>query len=316
VTIDTFDIDIATADRVVALADSGFRTETITRLAGGANSAVFDVSSNQGQSMVVKVYSDLLHWKMEKEVFVYERMRRHGFDALVPAILAADDSKSLLCQSFLVMTKLPGSTVASLDADFGERELVAINRQIGALLAGLHEISFDEFGYVGTHGVVDGYAANRDYMRAQFDKRLRELDEHGGDPELRGRIEHYVARREELLVTPRAAFCHNDCHYGNVLVVPAGDGWRISGLVDFENVLSGDPLLDLAKTHGYAREHRTEATLAALAEGHGDMPPNWREALDLYVLYHALELWVWFAYLDVREPLDGLSRDMAELVFA
>lgn len=313
-TIDTFDIDIATADRVIALAEPGFRTEAITRLTGGANSAVFDVKSRRGHSVVVKVYSDLLQWKMKKEVFVYDHVRACGVDAPVPAILAADDSKTVVGQNVLVMTKLDGVPVASVETDFHEGERAAINRQLGAILAALHAITFDAFGYVGTHGVVDGHATNRDYMRSQFDKRLHEFDEHQGEPDLRGRVEQYVAEREELLETPRAAFCHNDCHYGNVLVVPGSDGWRISGLVDFENVLSGDPLLDLAKTHAYARERRTEATLAALADGHGDMPPNWREAVDLYAVYHALELWVWFAYLGVREPLDGLAADMRSLI--
>ena len=48
---------------------------------------------------MVKVYSDLFHWKLEKEVFVYERMRRHGLAAPVPVVLAADESKTLLSQT-------------------------------------------------------------------------------------------------------------------------------------------------------------------------------------------------------------------------
>jgi hygromycin-B 7''-O-kinase len=86
--------------------------------------------------------------------------------------------------------------------------------------------------------------------------------------------------------------------------------------VDFENVLAGHPLLDLAKTHCYAQERRSEATLTALVDGHGNMPEDWREALDLYVLYHWLELWDWFAHLGMNDPLAGLSRDMRQLVAA
>lgn len=314
-TLEGFDLDVATADRVVALAGPGFRTDAIVRLTGGGNSAVFEVRSREGRSLVVKVYSDLFHWKMEKEVFVYGHVRQHALAAPVPAILAADDSKTLLSQNVLVMTKLDGEHVDSLIDDLDELALIGINQQIGAILAALHEISFDAFGYVGTDGVVDGHPTNLDYMRLQFEKKLREFDEHGGDPELRRNIERYVADREELLAAPsRPVFCHNDCYYGNVLVLPERDSWRVSGLVDFENVLAGDPLLDLAKTHCYARERRSEATLAALTAGHGDLPTNWREALELYVLYHWVELWDWFAYLGTDDPLAGLSRDMRQLV--
>jgi aminoglycoside phosphotransferase (APT) family kinase protein len=315
VSVEDFDLDAETADRVVALAEPGFRTETVARLTGGGNSAVFEVRSREGRALVVKIYSDLFHWKLEKEVFVFGRMREHGIVAPVPEVLAADDSKSLLSQNVLVMTKVDGEHVDSFVERLDERELAAINRQIGAILRALHEIRFEEFGYVGTEGVVDGHATNLDYMRFQFDKKLREFDEHGGDPELRRSIERYVAERDELLTTPsHPVFCHNDCYYGNVLVLPEHEGWRVSGLVDFENVLAGDPLLDLAKTHCYARERRSEATLASLADGHGNLPANWREALDLYVLYHWVELWDWFAYLRLNDPLAGLSRDMRRLV--
>jgi hygromycin-B 7''-O-kinase len=50
--------------------------------------------------------------------------------------------------------------------------------------------------------------------------------------------------------------------------------------------------------------------LAALTEGYGDLRPDWREALDLYVLYHWLELWDWLASLGQTEALDGLADEM------
>jgi len=87
-------------------------------------------------------------------------------------------------------------------------DLVQINGQIGAILAALHEITFEEFGYVGTDGVVDGHAANVDYMRFQFDTKLREFDEQSGDADLRRSIERYVAEREDLLTGPsHPVFC-------------------------------------------------------------------------------------------------------------
>jgi hygromycin-B 7''-O-kinase len=247
------------------------RAETITRLVGGDNSAVFDVRSHDGRAVVVKVYSDLLHWKMEKEAFVYGRLRGRTTGAPVPEILAADDSKTLMTQNVLVMSKLDGDHVASLLDQLDDVELARINRQIGAILHSLHEVAFEHFGYVGTNGVVPSHETNLAYMRFQFAKKLREFTDLGGDDELRAAIERHVAEHAKLLADcARPSFCHNDCHYGNVLVLPATDGWKVSGLLDFENVLAGDPLLDLAKTHCYS-PRRNETLLAALAEGHGDL---------------------------------------------
>ena len=307
--LDDFDLDPTTADAVIALADRRLRAETITRLDGGANSAVFDVGTSGGGALVVKVYSDLLHWKMEKEVFVYGLLKRQALAAPVPVILAADDSKTLLTANVLVMTKLHGDHVLSLLDRLDDNELAHINGQIGAFLRSLHTVSFDQFGYVGTNGIVGPHDTNLAYMRFQFDKKLHEFADLGGDDDLRGRIERHVASREDLLADcPRSSCCHNDCHYGNVLVERA-DGWRMSGMLDFENVLSGDPLLDLAKAHCYW-PRRNETLLAALIEGYGDLRPDWRDALDLYVLYHWLELWDWFASLGQTEALDELADEM------
>jgi hypothetical protein len=40
------------------------------------------------------------------------------------------------------------------------------------------------------------------------------------------------------------------------------------------------------------------------------MRSDWRAALDLYTVYHWLELWDWFAAHDRREPLASLSSSM------
>jgi aminoglycoside phosphotransferase (APT) family kinase protein len=100
-----------------------------------------------------------------------------------------------------------------------------------------------------------------------------------------------------------------------VLVGPEEEARRVSRVLDFENVLAGDPLLDLAKAHCYS-SRRSEATLAALADGHGDLRSEWREAVDLYVLYHWVELWDWFAATGRTEPLLGIADGMRRLTGA
>ncbi len=216
--LEEFDLDYAIADRVVALADLSLRVETVVRLTGGDNSAVFEVRSGDGRAVVVKVYTDFFYWKMEKEIFVYDLLRQHCSAAPVPAILAADDSKTLVTQNVLVMTKLEGDHALSILDQLDEERLAQINRQIGTILRVLHQVGFEEFGYVGTRGVVQPHQTNLHYMRTQFDKKLDEFDELGGDADLRRGVERHVAERKELLAgCARPSFCHNDCHYGNVL---------------------------------------------------------------------------------------------------
>ena len=39
----------------------------------------------------------------------------------------------------------------------------------------------------------------------------------------------------------------------------------------------------------------------------------WAGRLAIYRLYHALELWDWFASIGQTQPLDSLTHDMREL---
>jgi hypothetical protein len=51
-------------------------------------------------------------------------------------------------------------------------------------------------------------------------------------------------------------------------------------------------------------------------EGYGATPRAWRETLELYSLYHRLELWDWFASHGRQEPLAGLVEDMRAMCAA
>ena len=247
---------------------------------------MFEVQASDAAAVVVKVYSEPLHWKMEKEGFVYGLLQNHAIDVPAPVVLAADDSKAVLPHNYLVLTRLEG------------RLLYSILDQL------------DAAGYVGRRGVGEPYRTNRDYMPAQFERKRRQFDALGGERALSSRIAGLVVEREQVVAgCTHPVFCHDDWHEGNVLVVRDPQGWRVSGILDFENVVVGDPVLDLAKTYCYSRR-RSEATLHALAEGYGALRPGWREALDVYVLYHWLELWDWCASLGDVSPLQGIADSM------
>ncbi|HEX6700493.1 MAG TPA: phosphotransferase [Gaiellaceae bacterium] len=296
-------ISSETARRLAHEALPELDLDALEPLAGGHNSAVF-----ASADVVVKVYSELLHWKLRKELLVYRLLAEHDAGVPVARVVHADDERRVL-----VLTRLEGQLLEPLARTLDEEQRAAINRQVGSILARLHAIRFDAFGYVGTDGIVEPHPTNAEYMSFQFEKKLREFRDLGGDAAIHGAISRTVEKRRRLFTgCERAVFCHNDCHSENLLVVPSDDGWRISGLLDLENVLAGDPLLDLAKAHCYDRR-RSEQTLAALVAGYGRLRDHWREALDLYVVYHWLELWDWFAATGTREPLPALEEELNRL---
>ena len=59
-------------------------------------------------------------------------------------------------------------------------------------------------------------------------------------------------------------------------------------------------------------EGSSEQTLAALVEGYGSLRDSWREAFDLYLLHHRLELWNLLAGLDVRARLPAIAAELLD----
>jgi hygromycin-B 7''-O-kinase len=103
--------------------------------------------------------------------------------------------------------------------------------------------------------------------------------------------------------------CHNDLHEGNLLADGTG---AVTGFVDVENAIAADPLVDLAKTVQYDRD-ASPLERAALLEGYGPLPADGPARIELYRLYHALELWDWFASIGTTAPLPRFADDLRAL---
>ncbi|MBB4359550.1 aminoglycoside phosphotransferase (APT) family kinase protein [Bradyrhizobium sp. CIR18] len=281
----------------------------ITELHGGEISTVLKIALADARPCILKVYPESLQWKMAKEIYVLGLLRDLGTS--IPKILLADDTRTAIELNYLLMTRLDGTVLGRREATLSETELFAIYAEMGATLRRINDVMLDSFGYIGPNGVWTAHPSNQAYMSAQFDRKLREFLTRGGDPALAARLRDSVTARQQLFeaaITPR--LCHYDFHAGNVLVTSQGAP-RLTGIVDFENATSGDPLMDIAKALYYFTPKDAPKRDGLLA-GCGQMGrPDWQETLDLYRLYCTLELWCWMAQIGKREALADLTSELA-----
>ena len=297
-------LDLDLAAELTAALDEPFAARRVRRFEN-VSADVFEIAGDRGRAVILKVYADEPAWKLRKEAFVAGRF---GSVADVPRWLAVDETRARLPRRFAVMTRLPG---ASLRDSFGREGSHALFREMGALLRRLHAVAMPRHGYLLEADVAEPFDDNATRMAAAFEAKFRDFRGWGGDPALGGRIERFVAARADALAEcDGAVLCHNDFHPGNVLADQApGGGWRLSGVVDFENAVAGDPLFDLAKALDYTA-HECPAGRAPLAEGYGALErPGAAEALDAYRVYHKLELLNWF-----KATGEGRFRGSASLL--
>ncbi|MFC4587005.1 phosphotransferase family protein [Sphaerisporangium corydalis] len=278
---------------------------------GGENSGVFEIRCDRPPTrLIIKVYPEGLDWKMAKEAHVYGLLAEAGLP--VPEVLGTDGSRTVIDGAYTVMTALEGTPLSEAGAAMTGEETHRIYRRLGELLGAVHRLRQDAFGYVVT-GVLSPVATNAEYMRERFTQKFREFADLGGDPALLRSAESFVAARDAAFAgCPNAVLCHNDFYEGNILVAHGDGGWRVTGLVDVENALAADPLLDLAKTDFYSMRG-APAKRRGLLEGYGPLPPTWPGAFPLYRLFHALELWDWYASTGEPTPLPHLAEDIRQM---
>jgi aminoglycoside phosphotransferase (APT) family kinase protein len=306
-------VTAADAQAIVERIDRSFKVANLTELRGGEISGVYEARLAGAPSLIIKIYPDMFHWKLAKEVSIYRRLA--DFPELpVPRVIWHDDSKTLLPLNLLVMTKIEGQLLRPLEPSLADDALFDLYAQMGRTLRQFHEVRMEAFGYLVAEGVKDPHASNEAYMLFQFDKKLREFRRFGGDAKLAERMERHVAAHAGALTgCAWPVFCHDDFHTANILVAKRSDGtWQLSGVVDVENAVAGDPLIDVAKTLLYCVGD-SRVKREGLLTGYGPLAGRaWEETIDLYRLYHALEWWDWVAALGAKPPV-GLTQEMERI---
>ncbi|MFD4907400.1 phosphotransferase family protein [Kitasatospora purpeofusca] len=278
---------------------------------GGQLSTVYELRcTDPAHGAILKVYAPEWAWKQAKEVHVYRLLA--GLDALpVPQVLHHTPDGAPGGRAVTILSLLEGRPLSEASKDLDASQIPSSYREMGAALATIHQVGQDAYGYV-TDRILDPRPDNGTYMRHQFAKKLAEFKTLGGDDRLHEAVARRIERDGALFDNCRAAvLCHNDLHEGNVLVSP-GNATRVTGIIDVENAIAADPLIDLAKTDYYSLD-RGEPERTALFEGYGPLPGDAAERLDLYRLYHALELWDWFRSIGTVGPLASIADDIARL---
>ncbi|MEU4242243.1 phosphotransferase [Actinoplanes sp. NPDC026619] len=198
-------------------------------LSGGTFAAVWRAGLDDGRQVVVKVAppasARMLRYEsgiIPAEAEYFSMVREQAPGVPVPEVLAVS-------AEWIITSLLPGAPLASNDSARARTELGAAIRQV-------HTITGAHFGYTGDratgpdwptafHGIIEALRADA----ADWNVPL---------PPLSGVVERH---HDVLATVTRPALLHFDLWDGNVLVGPDG---AMTGLVDGERYLYGDPLLD------------------------------------------------------------------------
>lgn len=212
------------------------------------------------------------------EKVAYDCLREQGIPA--PRVIALDTSKTLVPQDYMVMSKIEGQAVIDRWPDLTSAQREQVAYEAGRYLAMMHEITFQGHGQL-RQLPPDRFPTWYDYVVDYLTHYGNEGVEQGiFSTRLRDTILATFERNKLLLssVTP-ARLVHWDYHFENIM---EQDG-HVSGILDFEWALSGDPNYDFKVRQQW--EETCPGSREALYRGYTDrraLPPDHETRVALY----------------------------------
>jgi aminoglycoside phosphotransferase (APT) family kinase protein len=291
----------------------GLEARSVSELAGGGFASVSRVDLSDGRTVVLKVApppAPMLSYEYGvtgAEARYLALVEQNLPGAPFPELLAYGHDPHILDSEWLFMSYLPGTMLTSLRDSCPAERTDPVRAQLGGTIARLHQVTGGRFGYDDDrpHGdswpeaflaIVDSLLADAGHWDVDL----------GVAPEDVRRL--VVGQAAALDVVQRPALLHFDLWDGNVLCVPDGDGaLRLSGLVDGERYLWGDPLMDFVSPALYRRiegepEHPFVRGYAA-QRGH---PVTFDASASRRLTLYRLHLYL---LMTVEMPIRGMTAD-------
>jgi fructosamine-3-kinase len=217
----------------------------------GKFSQTLAVSSDEGKQFVLRIAPpDILlqlfyeYRMMRREPAIHIRLLEET-SVPVPPILAYDFSRRLIDRDFLIMPRLPGRPLNTLNLNTSGSDRAF--REWGQHVAQIHQITDPDnrFGYLGEHKCMEPQTSWRKAFKVMYQKELDDICSFGGY--LRTQADDALGLLEEHLDVFESCqistLCHGDLWITNLLVQPDG---KVTGVIDFDRACWGDIEWDMA----------------------------------------------------------------------
>lgn len=268
----------------------------------GFFNAAFRITLTDGRDVVLKASPN-----PDTPLLTYERDIMRGeaefFDAAararvpVPEVLCAGFERRVIDGDFIVMAAVDGVTWHSVEQELDDAAKASLKRELGGIAARLHTVTHPQgrFGYPAVPELSG--STWPEAFAAMIGAIIDDAERFNAPLPLPVAQVRAVAERnaDALGEVTAAALLHFDLWPGNVMITghaaaeldSDGAGPRISGLIDGERMIWGDPLMEFVGMDVFGRADQDEHVRAGYLAAGGtiDGSEAAERRMTLYHLY-------------------------------
>lgn len=243
---------------------------------------------------------------MENEKYAYGVLKKAHLP--VPAVAIYDTSHQSLDRDYAIVEKISGNALNQVA--LSEIELFKIYKELGKYVKQMHQIKRNRFGYIADVEKGCGYESWFSFFWDEVCSICESMKKFHvlSTEELKKVIDIIQKNRPYLEEIKTASFVHADIWDGNILVDYQQGKWRITGIIDAERAVFGDPYFEFAGNF---------ITNPALFDGYGEIPlPGTVEQRKLcYLLFFTLiNIYVWKVEYAKESVCRGYKKELYKLL--
>lgn len=278
-----------------------FNIGEVRELSGGMFNAAYLITGNNDNgdnNMVLKVGPlpgmPVLTYErdiLRTEVEVYKKLPKDLIP--VPQLLAADYSHSSINADYFFMQAMPGEVWKNVSKKFSNNDRRTLMKEFGRCNAAVHSISGNYFGYPKEDSRFH-HSTWGDAFSQMVENILRDGEQqkmHLPYDSIRLAVEKHIPLLNKITTPKLVDF---DMWAGNVFVIPCSEGYKISGIIDFERAFFGDPAADFTSAVMIFKDVEQEPEFLIGYESITGkalvITPDDRLRMNLYRLYMAIIL--------------------------
>lgn len=217
----------------------------IKELTEGMCNVTYDISFDDGSESILKIAAKDRMGNTSNEVNLMlaeinaMKLVSENCSFKVADIYYYDTGNTVCDGNYFFMEKLTGDNLAGVRADMSEEDIAVIDTEIGRISRELSEVKNTEFGFLGEDKRYDTLFGFVKHMLENLisDAKRRDIDILYDGQTFIDRLEKDRAAFEAV---NSASLVHWDMWEGNVFVK---DG-HVSGIIDWERALWGEPFMD------------------------------------------------------------------------